>query len=102
MHKLFTMLATELNTLGLDMKVIMKPSYEIWWTPEAVKTHLWKPLQKAMYGKESTTELTTGEVSKVYEQLAHIIGQKHGVEISFPSYEETENYLNSYEETNLS
>lgn len=96
-HKLFTQLSSDLNELGLDMKVILKPSYSIWWTPEAVKDHLWKPLQQAMYGKKSTTELTTAEVSKVYEQLAHIIGEKHGVELSFPSQEETSNYLNSYE-----
>ncbi len=96
-HKLYTDLATELNTLGLDMKIILKPSYQIWWTPESVKEHLWKPLQQVMYSKKSTTELTTMEVSKVYEQLAHIIGEKHGVEIAFPSQMETEEYLKSYE-----
>lgn len=86
-HKLFTMLADELNEKGLDARLILKPTYQIWWTDEMIKRDLWKPLQKAMYGKESTTELTTAEVSKVYEQLAKIIGEKHGVDISFPSVE---------------
>ena len=97
LHKLFTRLSDDLNTLGLDMKIILKPSYQIWWTKDSVKEHLWKPLQEAMYQKKSTTELTTAEVSKVYEQLAKIIGEKHGVEIEFPSYQETKNYLESYE-----
>jgi hypothetical protein len=91
-HKLFTMLSDNLNTLGLGMKDVLKPTTEIWWTPEAVKEYLWRPLQKAMLQKESTTELTTVEVSRVYKQLAHIIGEKHGVEIEFPSAGDIENY----------
>ena len=97
LHKLFTTLSTELNTLGLDMKVVLKPSYQIWWTSESVKEHLWKPLQEAMYSKKSTTELTTGEVTKVYDQLAKILGEHHGVSVEFPSETELLEYMNSYE-----
>lgn len=86
-HKLYTTLANDLNEKGLDARLILKPSYQIWWTPEMIKRDLWKPLQKVMYGKESTTELTTVEVSRVYEQLAKIIGEEHGVSIDFPSAE---------------
>jgi hypothetical protein len=96
-HKLFNTLSTELNTLGLDARIILTPTYQIWWTPEMIKRDLWCPLQKVMFGTEHTSEMTTDQVSKVYEQLAHIIGEKHGVEISFPSIEDTENYLQSYE-----
>lgn len=87
-HKLFSMLATDLNEKGLDARLILKPTYSIWWTDEMIKRDLWKPLQKAMFNKESTTELTTAEVGKVYEQLSKIIGEKHGVDIHFPSEEE--------------
>lgn len=96
-HKLFTTLANDLNEKGLDMRVVLKPSYHLWWTPEMIKEHLWKPLQKVMYQKESTTELDTSQISKVYEQLAKIIGEKFGVEIDFPSFEQTKEYLESYE-----
>lgn len=95
MHKLFTMLSDELNTLGLEMKVILKPEYSLWWTPTSVKEHLWKPMQNAMYSKKSTTQLTIAEVSKVYEQLAKIIGEKHGVSLNFPSVQETEEFIKS-------
>lgn len=97
LHKLFTLLAEELNTKGLDARVVLKPTYQIWWTPEMIKRDLWKPLQDAMYDKKSTTELSTKEVSKVYEQLGKILGEKFGAEVEFPSYQETEAYLKSYE-----
>lgn len=83
------------NTLGLDMKVVLKPEIKIWWTPEACKRELFKPVMKAMYGIESTTELDTGQVSKVYEQVANLIGSKHGVEIEFPSKEQLDDYWNN-------
>lgn len=100
MHKLFRILSDQLNTLGLDMRIVLKPTYEIWWTPEMIKRDLWKPLQKVMLDKDSTTELFTDEVSKVYEQLAHIIGEKHGVEIEFPNQLQTQEYINSLQKSN--
>ena len=92
MHLLFTQMSDTFNTLGLDMRVVLKPEIKILWTPEAVKRELFKPVMKAMYGKESTTELTTSEVSKVYEQIAKLIGEKFGVEIEFPSKEQLDDY----------
>ena len=92
MHKLFTQMSDTFNTLGLDMKVILKPEWKIWWTPEACKNELFKPVMKAMYGIESTTELTTDQVSKVYEVIAKTIGEKHGVQIDFPSKEQLDDY----------
>ena len=35
-------LADELNSAGLDMRVVLKPEYEIPWTKESVKEHLWR------------------------------------------------------------
>lgn len=96
MHKLFTQMADTFNTLGLDMKVILKPEIHIWWTPDAIKRELFKPVMKAMYGHESTTELTTAQVSKVYKQIAKVIGEKHGVEIDFPSKEQLDDYWKDY------
>lgn len=95
MHKLFNQMSDTFNTLGLDMKIILKPEWKIWWTPEAVKKELWKPVMKAMYGIDSTTELNTAQVSKVYEMIAKNIGEKHGVEIEFPSKEQLDDYWNN-------
>ena len=91
-HKLFTQMSDTFNTLGLDMRVVLKPEIKIFWTPEAVKRELWKPVMKAMYGHESTTGLDTAQVSKVYEQIARLVGEKFGVEIEFPSKEQLDDY----------
>lgn len=84
-HTYFTLLAEELNSAGLDMRIVLKPSYQIWWTPESIKENIWKPVQEAMYKKQSTTELTKKEIDKVYEQINQLLAEKWGVSVPFPS-----------------
>lgn len=86
-HKFFTMLAQELNEKGKDMRVVLKDDWQIWWTPEAVKDHLWRPVQRSMTGKESTKELekTSGEIDQIHEMIMKNLGENHGIEwIEFP------------------
>lgn len=99
LHKFFDLLATELNGKGYDMRVVLKPSYRIDWDSKSVKEHLWKELQSAMYNKKSTTELTTSEINKVYEQLMRMLTEKFDQLdfIDFPSEESTPEYYKSYE-----
>lgn len=87
MYKYFELLANELNDAGLTIQKVLKPSADIDWTPEMIKYILWKPFQEAMYQKKSTTELTTKEVSQVYETLNRHLGTKLGVHVPFPSNE---------------
>ena len=58
------------------------------WSSESVKTFLWKPIQDAMFNKDSTTELDRKEVSEVYEVLNRHLGEKFGVTVGFPSIED--------------
>lgn len=95
-HLLFTHLSDDLNTKGLDMRVVLKPEIQILWTPESVKREIWKPIMKAMYGIESTTEMNTDQVSKIYEQIAKLLGEKFGVELEFPSKEQLDDYWKNY------
>jgi hypothetical protein len=88
MHKYFTLLAEELNNAGLDMKKVLKPAVDIDWTPDAIKTYLWKPVQKVMYQTTSTTELDTKQVSQIYETLNRHLAEKFGLSVRFPSNEE--------------
>ena len=103
LHKFFSMLSESLNLAGLEMKVILKAETEIWWTMESVKEYLWRPLQKMMYGKESTTELEKQvEIDKIHEQLMHLLGEKHGIEyIPFPSEPEKKEEIKEVEYPNL-
>ena len=84
MHKYFSMLADDLNAAGLDMRKTLKPSVEIPWSQETVKEHLWRPIQSAVMGDESTTKLNRRQVSEVYEVLARHLSEKHGVTTAFP------------------
>jgi len=86
MHLFFRQLANKLNEMGLDVRSVMKPTYEIWWTGDMVKEHLWKFFQKAKFGKESTTTLKKQEeIDSVHEDLMRNLGEKHHVEyIPFP------------------
>ena len=86
-HKFCDQLADTLNDAGLDQRAVLKETVEIPWTMEAVKRQMWKPIQNLMYDIESTTELTTDQVSKVWETMNRHLGQKFGVHVPFPSEE---------------
>lgn len=88
LHKMFTQIAEQLNDSGLDMRRTLKEDVDIPWTPETVKEFMWRPVQKAQLGKESTTELTTKDIDDVFETLNRYLGEKHGIVVLFPSVEE--------------
>lgn len=88
LHLMFEMLAEQLNEAGLDMRKTLKPSVDIPWLKESVKDYLWRPVQEAVMGKKSTTELTTKDIDKVFEILNRHLGEKFGIELEFPSVEE--------------
>lgn len=94
LHKYFELLADELNDVGLDMKKVI--TVDVPWSPETIKEWIWKPVQRAQLLKESTTEMTTAEVNKVYETVNRLMAEKFGVSVPFPGLEEE--MFNSYEE----
>ena len=83
------LLAGRLNDAGMYMvktlKVLRKkPEVDVQWTQEEVKDRLWRPVQRALYEKESTTDLNIQEVSQVYEILNKNLSEKIGVGCEFP------------------
>lgn len=94
LHKYFKLLADSLNDSGYDMKHII--TVDIPWSSDTVKQWLWKPVQKAQLLKESTTELTTAEVNKVYETINRLMAEKFNIHVPFPSDEIS--MLQSYDE----
>lgn len=85
LHLYCQMLSDALNDAGLDMKNTLKPEIDIPWSADNVKDHLWKPVQLAVTGKKSTTELDTCNPSDVYEVLNRHIAEKFGINISWPN-----------------
>ena len=88
LHLYFTLLADELNSAGYDMRKTLQDSIDIPWSPSSVKSFLWKPVQEAMLEKESTTELTTKEIDRIYDVINKAIGERTGVHVPFPSKDE--------------
>ena len=99
-HLFCKKLADELNGKGYYMQLVLKPTYELRWDTKTVKEHLFKPIQKALLNKESTTELNTSEVTEVHEQLMMALQDKLPELdfIDFPSQEQTESYIKSLTE----
>ena len=87
LHLYFTLLADELNAAGYDMRRTLKPGVDIPWTPELVKQYLWKGIQEAMLGSDSTRGLTTKEIDQVYDVLNKHLGETTGVHVAFPTKE---------------
>ena len=90
LHKFFTLLAVELNEAGLDQRKVLKPGVSIPWSGESIKEQVWKPIQKALYEKKSTTELLKKEeIDKIYDVInKHLSESFPGIEVpDFPSIE---------------
>ncbi|ARM83960.1 hypothetical protein [Marinobacter salarius] len=79
MHLFFGWLADALNDAGKDMRRTLRHDVDIPWTPESVKEHLWRPIQKAMTEKHSTTEITTVEPTAIHEVLSRHLGERLGL-----------------------
>lgn len=97
LHKLFEIIAWELNMAGLDIATTLKDGIDLPWSPIMVKELLWRPSQRIMLNKESTTELTAKEIDLVFEPIAKFLAQK-GLVVNFPSVEEI--MLRSFEPPN--
>lgn len=83
LHKYCDLMAESFNAAGYDQRAVMeqfKDGFDVPWTMEAVK-HVFRTVAKAMYGVDSTAELTTTQIQSVYEvvdaRLAEITGIRH-------------------------
>jgi len=88
LHKYFSLLAEALNDSGNDMRKTLKPEVEIPWGSDNIKEQLFKPIAKAMFGTSSTTELSTKQISEVYETLNRHTASKLGVSVVWPHNED--------------
>lgn len=84
LHQWFTELADELNARGLDMKTFLKPGIEIPWNQDRVKEFIWRPVQKAMFKIDSTTDLETSQIDEIYKVISRKL-LDNDIHIDFPS-----------------
>jgi hypothetical protein len=93
LHLFFTQLAEALNEKNFDMRAIIREDVEIEWSSHTVKEYLWRPLQKALYGKKSTTELfKSQEIDKIYDYIVKIISERTKNEVIVPTFPSDEFY----------
>jgi hypothetical protein len=85
LHLWFKQVADTLNESGMDMRVFISQEIDIPWTPQTVKDHIWRPTQKLMTGKPSTTRLKKREIDLIYDVINKAIGERTGQHVPFPS-----------------
>lgn len=94
LHKFFSLLSDELNAGGYNVQIVLKEKMDIDWTPALVKEVLWRPAQKVILQKKSTTELEkTKDIEMVYEHLNRHLGEKFGVHVPWPHFENEEEFI---------
>jgi hypothetical protein len=62
-----------------------KEGFALPWSEYTVMEYLWRQVQVAMTGKESSTKLDTKEVGQVYEVLARKLAEVAAISVPFPS-----------------
>jgi hypothetical protein len=86
LFRYLTDLANELNASGIDQKMFIDhlKGWEIPITKEFLH-EVWKLKQSKMFLTDSTTKLTTAQVSQVYDAVNMFTSTQFGVGMAFPS-----------------
>ena len=85
MHLYCTHLSQALNDGGFDFRTVIKEGIAVNWTPDLVKDYMWRPIQKAVTGHDSTTKPERHQYSEIYEELNRHVSGKLGVFVPWPS-----------------
>ena len=86
LHRFCKMLADSLNDAGFDFRTFVREGYPVPFNENLVKEYLWRPIQKAITGKDSTTKPETHEYAIIYDALNMKLAE-HGVYVPWPSKE---------------
>lgn len=89
LHLYFKWLSEAFNEGGYNVQLVLARKMDLDWTPNMVKELLWRPAQKVILEKESTTELTKmQEIDVVYDHLNRHVSKEFFIHIPFPSDKE--------------
>ncbi len=80
-----TQYADALNDAGWDMKRALRAEINIPWTKDSFIDLVYRPVQEAMYGIESTREPDTKQMSQVVEVIIREMATRTGVSVAWPS-----------------
>lgn len=81
LHVWFQAVADECNKHGVDAKLVMSKVMRMDMTPAFIK-EMWKTLQRALYGKTSTTQLRkNGEIDKIRDHFIRFFANEFELEL---------------------
>ncbi len=79
-----TWFADDLNAAGYDFKRVVQ--LPVIFTPENIHEYMYKPVMNILYPDiESTTDLDTVQMQKVYDVFNAAMGEKFQISHDFPS-----------------
>ena len=84
LHLYLSRVAKALNEKGITFEVFFNEGYQVEWTMEICKNELWRPIQKAITGKQSTTKPSTAQYPEIYDYLNKRLAE-HSIHIPWPS-----------------
>ena len=87
LHLYCNHVAQALNDAGYDMRRTIKRDIDIPWTGEQVKNLIWRPIQKAVTGHDSTIKPERHQYGEIYEIINRNLSSKLGQFIPWPSKE---------------
>jgi hypothetical protein len=87
LHKFFELKATQCRDAGVSPRMAFEKTIELEMTPQLMK-EIWRSVQRAMYGKQSTTELAkVGEIDEVAEHINRFFATHFSLPgLDFPSH----------------
>lgn len=99
LHLFFNQMAEQFNNQGLDCTIEVQGMVFISpYTGTIFKEQIWRPVMKALYGIDSTTELTHKQIDGVLEVLAASFAHTQ-IDVHFPS--KWDLIIKEYEKRNL-
>lgn len=86
LHLWLTQVAETLNDAGYSVMETLRHDAEIPWTQHRAKELLWRPVQEAMTGEQSTAECGKLDYSLIEEVISRHLSSRLGVTLPpFPS-----------------
>lgn len=80
LHKWYELKADQCRQAGVSPRMAFEKTIELEMTPEIMK-EIWRSVQKALYGKKSTTELKkSGEIDELVDHLNRFFAREFFLE----------------------
>ncbi len=76
--------AEELNDAGIEQHKFFKPGFFVRWNEQFVKDNIWRTVQLAVTGHESTTQPTVEQYLEIYEYVNRKLSE-YGIHVPWPS-----------------